>query len=128
MCLVCACVIKCLIKVNGVILLSALYFFWICVCLHMLCRKLYRETSVGETHHDNKTRSNRENHEIQKSNESRTVYDEAGFEQTLEWAARPPLWAAWPITAPIRLALYPRSGLQPIHSIFICFAFRFEPN
>ena len=64
MCLVCACVIKCLIEVSGVVLLPALYFFWICVCLHMLCRKLYRETSVGETHHDNKTGSNRKNHEV----------------------------------------------------------------
>ena len=67
LCLVCACVIKCLIKVNGVVLLSALYFFWICVCQHMLCRKLYRKTSVGETHRDSKMRFNHETHKIQKA-------------------------------------------------------------
>ena len=44
---VCACVIKCLIEVNGVVLLPALYFFWICVCLHMLCIELYRENKCG---------------------------------------------------------------------------------
>ena len=52
--------------IYGVVFLSALYLFWISGCLHMLCRKLYRKTSVGETHHDNKTRSDRENHEIRK--------------------------------------------------------------
>ena len=67
MCLVCACVIKCLMKVNGVILLSALYSFWICVCLHMFCIKVYKKTSVGEAHSNNKTRVDRENHEIQKA-------------------------------------------------------------
>ena len=40
--------------------------FWICVCLHMLCLKVYMKTSVGETHHDNKTEFDRENYEIQK--------------------------------------------------------------
>ena len=36
-------------------------------CLHMLCIKVYRETSVGEAHHDNKMEFNRKNHEIQKA-------------------------------------------------------------
>ena len=36
-------------------------------CLHMLCIKVYRKTSVGETHHDNKMEFDRENHEIQKA-------------------------------------------------------------
>jgi hypothetical protein len=31
----------------------------------MLCIKVYRKTSVGETHHDIKTEFDRENHEIQ---------------------------------------------------------------
>jgi len=33
--------------------------FWICVCLHMLCIKVYRKICVGEAH--------RENHKIQKA-------------------------------------------------------------
>ena len=41
--------------------------FWICVCLHMLCIKVYRKTSVGEAHRDIKTELNREIHEIQKA-------------------------------------------------------------
>ena len=39
--------------------------FWICVCLHMLCIKVYKKTSVGETHLNIKTEFNRENHKIQ---------------------------------------------------------------
>ena len=35
-------------------------------CLHMLCIKVYRKTSVGETHRDNKMEFDRENYEIQK--------------------------------------------------------------
>ena len=35
-------------------ILYARYFFRICVCLHMLCIKVYMKTSVGETHRDNK--------------------------------------------------------------------------
>ena len=31
---------------------------------HMLCIKVYRKTSVGETHRDNKTEFNRENYEV----------------------------------------------------------------
>jgi hypothetical protein len=43
--------------INGVLLLLlALYFFWICVCLHMLCIKVHRKTSVGE--HTATTRQN----------------------------------------------------------------------
>ena len=34
-------------------------------CLHMLCIKVYRKTSVGETHHDDRTEFDHENHEIQ---------------------------------------------------------------
>ena len=34
-------------------ILYARYFFRICVCLHMLCIKVYKKTSVGETHRDN---------------------------------------------------------------------------
>ena len=45
---VCACVIKCLIEVNGVVLLPALYFFWICVCLHMLCIKVNKKQVWGK--------------------------------------------------------------------------------
>ena len=45
--------------------------FWICVCLHMLCIKVYRETSVGVAHHDIKTEFDRENHEIQKATEQK---------------------------------------------------------
>ena len=41
--------------------------FWICVCLHMLCIKVYRDTSVGVAHHGIKTEFDRENHEIQKA-------------------------------------------------------------
>ena len=41
--------------------------FWICVCLHILCIKVYRKTSVGEAHHNNKMRLDRKNHEIQKA-------------------------------------------------------------
>ena len=37
------------------------------VCLYMLCIKVYRKTSVGETHHNNKMRFDRENHKIQKA-------------------------------------------------------------
>ena len=36
-------------------------------CLHMLCIKVYKKTSVGEAHSNNKTRVDRENHEIQKA-------------------------------------------------------------
>ena len=41
--------------------------FWICVCLHMLCIKIYRKTSEGEAHRNNKMRLDRENHKIQKA-------------------------------------------------------------
>jgi hypothetical protein len=33
-------------------------------CLHMLCIKVYRKTSVGEPHHDIKTGFDHENHRI----------------------------------------------------------------
>ena len=62
------------------------------------------------------------------SNGSRTMSNEAGLEQPLEQAAWPPLWTGQPIIALPRLVLHPWSGLSPIHSIFICFAFCFEPD
>ena len=43
----------------------SIYFRYV-FCLHMLCIKVYRKTSGGETHHDNKTEFGHENHEIQK--------------------------------------------------------------
>ena len=36
-------------------------------CLHMLCIKVYRKTSVGEAHHDNTMEFDNKNHEIQKA-------------------------------------------------------------
>ena len=45
--------------------------FWICVCLHMLCIKVYRKTSVGEAHRDIKIEFDRRNHEIQKAIEQK---------------------------------------------------------
>ena len=65
---VCACVIKCLM-----ILVESHYYyllsisFWICVCLHMLCIKVYRKICVGEAHRGIKTEFDRENHKIQKA-------------------------------------------------------------
>ena len=48
----------CLCNKVPYILIKTYYYtlaiFWICVCLHMLCIKVYRKTSVGETHYDNK--------------------------------------------------------------------------
>ena len=46
--------------------LLSIYFGYV-FCLHMLCIKVYRKTSVGETHHNNKMRFDRENHKIQKA-------------------------------------------------------------
>ena len=44
----------------------SIYFGYV-FCLHMLCIKVYRKTSVGETHRNNKTEFDHENHEIQKA-------------------------------------------------------------
>ena len=104
-----------------------LYYFWICVCLHMLCMKVYRKTSVGETHREDLTRIDRESHNSG-SNGPRTALAKVGPRRARERAAQPPTWAARPTTAPPRLVLCPQLGMSPIHSIFICFAFRFEPN
>ena len=101
---------------------------YICVCLHMLCIKVYRKTSVGEAQRDIKTEFDRENHEIQKATKQKPCSPKLGLKQPLEQATQPPLWASWPITLPPHLVLHLRSGLSPIHSIFICFTFRFEPN
>ena len=61
----------CLCNKVPYILIKTYYYtlaiFWICVCLHMLCIKVYRKTSVGETHRDRKTRFNHESHEIQEA-------------------------------------------------------------
>ena len=46
--------------------------FWICVCLHMLCIKVYRKTSVGKAHRDIKTEFDHENHKIQKATEQKS--------------------------------------------------------
>ena len=53
------------------ILMEAYYYYLLSIsfgyvfCLHM-CIKVYRKTSVGETHRDNKMEFNRENREAQK--------------------------------------------------------------
>ena len=89
---------------NGVLLLLyVLYFFWICVYLHMLCIKVYRKTSVWETHRDNMTEFDREIHEIQKATEQKQC--------------SPKLDRNRPVTALHRLALRPQSGSSPIHFI-----------
>ena len=60
------CVIKCLYEINGVLLLlSALYFFWICVLSPHVVHKGIQENKCGEAHHDNRTEFDRKNHEIQ---------------------------------------------------------------
>ena len=65
-------VIKCLM-----ILMESYYYcllsisFGYMFCLHMLCIKVYRKTSVGETHHGDRMEFNRENHEIQKAIEQK---------------------------------------------------------
>ena len=54
------------------ILMESYYYYLLSIsfryvfCLHMLCTKVYRKTSVGETHRDNKTEFDRKNHEIRK--------------------------------------------------------------
>ena len=58
-------------KVPYILIESSYYYllsisFGYVFCLHMLCIKVYRKTSVGEAHR-NKTRFDRENHEIQKA-------------------------------------------------------------
>ena len=45
--------------------LLSIYFGYV-FCLHILCIKVYRKISVGETRRDNKTKIDRENHEIRK--------------------------------------------------------------
>ena len=59
-------------KVPYILMKSSYYYlfsicFWICVCLHILCIKAYKKTRVEETHRNNKTRFDHENHEIQKA-------------------------------------------------------------
>ena len=102
--------------------------FWICVCLHMLCIKVYRKTRVGETHRNNKTRFDRKNHEIQKATEQKP--------------RSPKLDQNGPESGPLNL-LYGLAGPPQchlascfIHSqvcgpftlFFTYYAFRFEPN
>jgi hypothetical protein len=53
------CVIKCLIMESYYYLLSISFGY--VFCLHMLCIKIYRKTSVGETHHDDRLEFNHEN-------------------------------------------------------------------
>ena len=54
------------------ILMESYYYYLLFIsfgyvfCLHMLCIKVYRKTSVGEAHHDDKTEFNRENYEVRK--------------------------------------------------------------
>ena len=61
------CVIKCLMILMESYYYHLLYIsFGYVFCLHMLCIKVYRKTSVGETHRNNKTEFNRENYEVQK--------------------------------------------------------------
>ena len=67
------CVIKCLM-----ILMESYYYYLLSIsfgyvfCLHMLCIKVYRKTSVGETYHDNTMKFDRKNHEIQKAAEQKS--------------------------------------------------------
>ena len=55
------------------ILMESYYYYLLSIsfgyvfCLHMLCIKVYKKTSVGETHCDNKTEFNHENYEIYKA-------------------------------------------------------------
>ena len=54
--------------INGVLLLlSALYFFWICVLSPNVAHKGIQEKKCGEAHHDDRMEFDRENHEIQKA-------------------------------------------------------------
>ena len=58
------------------ILMESYYYYLLSIsfgyvfCLHMLCIKVYMKTSVGKAHR-NKTRFDRENHEIQKATEQK---------------------------------------------------------
>jgi hypothetical protein len=44
-----------------------LSIFWICVLSPYVVHKGKQETSVGETHHDSKTKFDRENHKIREA-------------------------------------------------------------
>ena len=62
----------CLCNKVPLILMESYYYllstsFGYVFCLHMLCIKVYRKTSVGETHRDNKMEFDHENHDIQKA-------------------------------------------------------------
>jgi hypothetical protein len=104
-----------------------LYFFWICVLSPHVVHKEIQEKSVGETHHDDRMEFIVKIMKIRKQwdkNHARQV----GPKQARELAAWPPTWADRPTTASPHLVLCPRSSLSSIHSIFTCYAFRFEPN
>ena len=63
-------------KVPYILMKSSYYYlfsisFWICVCLHILCIKVYRKTSVGEAHCNIKIKFDHENHESQKAIEQK---------------------------------------------------------
>ena len=59
-------------KVPYILMESSSYYYLLSIsfgyvfCLHMLCTEVYRKTSVGETHRDNKTEFDLENREPQK--------------------------------------------------------------
>ena len=120
------CVIKC--PINGILLLlPALYFFCICVCLHMLCIKVIRKQVWGRTQRQQNEIWSRKSW-ILESNEARTTYAKVGPKWVREWAAKPPLWAGWPSTVPPHVTVHPWLGLHPVWSIFNYLTFCFEPN
>ena len=94
----------------------------------MLSIKGKKETRVGEAHRNNKVEFGRENCEIQEVMDQGPCAMKWAFEQLLEQAARPPLWADRPTTVAPHPELYPWTSLWPICSIFTCYTFYFELN
>ena len=123
------CVIKCLM-----ILMESYYYYLLSIsfgyvfCLHMLYIKVYKKTSVGGDTQQQQDGSRSPKSWKPESNGTRTTLATVGLKQAREWATQPPTWAGQPSPALPHLALRPRLGSIPIHSIFICFAFRFDPN
>jgi hypothetical protein len=114
--------------INGVLLLlPTLYLYFRYVFVSTCCvEKIYRKTSVGETHHDIKMGFDRENHKIwevmdQGPHMMKPRADPTVGRPTSSMGPRPTI-------APPSLVLRLRLGLSPIHSIFTCFIFRSEPN
>jgi hypothetical protein len=118
-------VIKCLIQSLMEIcyhdLLFSISILDMCLSPHVVQKRLYRKTSVGETHRDDGTKFDREIHKLWK------VINQGPCttKRALRGYQSRPLGIPY---GPSHLALCPQSGLSPIHSILICFVFRFEPN